>query len=448
MPMERPNVVLITLDTTRTDRLSCYGYDRPTSPSIDAFTEEATLYEDAVAPSIWSLPSHASLFTGMYPHEHGATFISPFLDDGPTLAEQLSEAGYRTTGIAPSFVVRPSAGLDRGFESFQTPQVIQLPEPLIGVYQQYTDIVGSARTLRKTSESIWRLYRDIFQSKERPEQEWKRSIRTVEQAEAEIRDREEPFFLFLNLMDPHLPHHPEARFQEGFVDEDLDAEAPKHPDRYNVGDRELTEDQQKLLSQLYDADIRALDHRVGRVLDTLRDEGIYDETMVVLVGDHGEHLGEDGLIGHEYSVREEIVSVPLVIKSPGQTSQRRISEPVETRKVYHTILDATVGDIDASLEDPGDGPVFGEYFAPMVDVEVARREGRLEYVKDAVENPVQFLRDSDHKIVSYRDEDIAFSLPDEEELDTTETERIKRQMLQKAGKSRPEASLPGEDLPV
>jgi len=446
--MERPNVVLITLDTTRQDRLSCYGYERPTSPNIDAFAQEATVYEDAIAPSIWSLPSHASLFTGMYPHEHGATFISPFLDNGPTIAEQLGEKGYQTIGIAPSFVVRPSAGLDQGFESFETPEVLQLPGPLIGFYQQYTDIIGSARTLRKTSESIWRLYRDIFQSKEEPEKEWKRSTKSIEQAEAVIEDADEPFFLFLNLMDPHLPHHPEARFREGFVDADRDVEAPKHPDRYNVGDSELTEDQMEHLSQLYDADIRALDHRVGRVLDTIKEAGIWDETMIVLVADHGEHLGEDGMIGHEYSVAEEVISVPLLIKFPDQTDQRRVETPVETRKVYHTILDQTIRASQESLKDPDEGPVIGEYFAPMVDPEVARQEGRLEYVRDAVENPIRFMRDSDHKIVSYQDDEVVLILPEETEIDTDETDHIKRQMVQQATEQPPEAPVPGEDLPV
>ncbi|MFT4946279.1 MAG: arylsulfatase A-like enzyme, partial [Natronomonas sp.] len=118
--MDRPNVIFVLLDTLRADRVSALGYDRETTPNFDAFADDATLFTDAVAQAPWSIPSHASLFTGKYPEEHGATITSPILSGERTLAERLSENGYETYAVSPNDYVRPATGFARGFDSYET----------------------------------------------------------------------------------------------------------------------------------------------------------------------------------------------------------------------------------------------------------------------------------------------------------------------------------------
>jgi arylsulfatase A-like enzyme len=278
-PLVRPNIVLVTLDTTRADRLGCYGYARPTSPRLDALAREGVVYQRAYAPSTWTLPSHASLFTGKYPKSHGARYDP----DGPlvlgrsiegpadwdrirarglgaserTLAEHLSEVGYRTGAVVGGPWMKRVFGLARGFEHY--------------------DDSGIATLNGRRAASVTRAATA-----------WVESVRG------------RPFFLFLNYYDPHTPFLPPWEFVELVV---------PPGERPNGEARSLEE-----LSGLYDAEILYMDHYFGLLLDRLRAMGLYDDTWIVVTADHGDLLGEHGRTGHGETLYQPELRIPLVVK--------------------------------------------------------------------------------------------------------------------------------------
>jgi arylsulfatase A-like enzyme len=276
-PAPRPNLVLVTLDTTRADRLGAYGYGRPTSPHLDALAAEAILFENAYSTSSWTLPAHASLFTGLYPASHGVRHdpAGPLLlasaIDAPdgirarplapgqgTLAEWLRGAGYRTAGFVAGPWLLRVFGLGRGFEVWDDAGI--------------TDAAG--RRAREVTEA---------------------ALAWLE------REAREPFLLFLNYFDPHAPYLPPPEWAGSFLPRGL------RPDPRSAAQAPA----------LYDAEILYMDHELGRVLRRLRERGIFERTLVVVTSDHGELLGERGEWGHERFLWEPLVRVPLLVKPAG-----------------------------------------------------------------------------------------------------------------------------------
>lgn len=299
---DRPNVVLITLDTTRADRLGCYGYGRPTSPNLDRLAADSVVYTRAVAPSSWTLPSHASLFTSKVPTSHGARYdpAGPLslseVSDAPraalfrarglsesnaTLATILRDAGYSTGAIVAGPWMKPVFGLGRGFE-------------------HYDD-----RDIRPTTG---RLAEEV-----------------TEAATAWIRSAPQPpFLLFLNYYDPHGPYSAPAPWGEKFLPSEGPAgESPA------IGD-------------LYDGEILYTDHHLGRFLDELRDRGLYDDALIVVTSDHGELLGEHGRVGHGAHLSEPELHVPLIVKFPaGAVPPGRDDRRIALIDVLPLILEQT-----------------------------------------------------------------------------------------------------------
>ncbi len=293
---ERSNILLITLDTTRADRLGAYGYPRDTSSHLDRIAREATVYLHAYSTSSWTLPAHASLFTGKFPTSHGARYdpegplILSAAIDGPdalgeyrarglapdqtTLAEVLGRAGYDTAAVVAGPWLKRVFGLDRGFASYDDAEI---------------DAVAGRRAAQVTDAAIrW------LDETARP-----------------------PFFLFLNFYDPHGPYLDPA----GVVSLFLPRGSPLKPLPPNPTPR--------LLNAYYDAEIRYMDRHIGRLADHLRARKLYDSTWIIVTADHGELLGEHGKIGHGHSLYQEEIRIPLIVKhpageSPPGTSERRI----------------------------------------------------------------------------------------------------------------------------
>jgi arylsulfatase A-like enzyme len=310
---EPPNVVLITLDTTRADHLGCYGYDGDTSPNLDRFAERAVLYERAYSTSSWTTPSHASIFTGLLPMQHGADValdtrrLRPLGEALTTLAELLAEAGYRTAGVVSGPALRRDLGFAQGFEIY--------------------DDIGAAGGVASIHG--------------------KRAKRAADQAIAHLeRFAEEPYFLFVNFYDPHGPYRPPPPYDrglppttaEGLIErliallkagvppvpvERLDAETRTAFARVVAG---------------YDAEIRYMDHHLGRLLDAIAVSPRSDETLIIITGDHGESFGEHYYFGHTLHLYEDNVRVPLLVRPPGASQARRIAEPVQNHRVFASIL--------------------------------------------------------------------------------------------------------------
>ncbi len=275
--LDKRNVVVYLVDTLRADHLGCYGYERETSPRIDAFAEEGILFANCLAQSTWTKPATASVLTGEYPARHGATndlaAISPEL---PTLAERLQAAGWRTAGfVANGFVGSENGGFRRGFESFE--------------YRHRGDQPYAVAELVLDDALAW----------------------LAENAS-------EPFFLYVHTVDPHAPYGPpapfRARFASGVVEKAL------QPPR---GTTAVPEAERQRLVDLYDAEIAYSDHHFGRLLDNLRDLGRADDTLVVFLSDHGEEFFEHGEWGHNPRMYQEVVHVPLIWRIPDWPEEGR-----------------------------------------------------------------------------------------------------------------------------
>jgi arylsulfatase A-like enzyme len=293
----RPNVILISLDTVRADHLSVYGYPRSTTPNLERLAEEGVVFEHAFTQTPWTVPSHMSVFTSLYPSVHSITHLTPQSDMSAMIPEILRDAGYLTAGfVAP--VLSEDYGFAKGFD-----------------YYLRTDQVRPA---------------DIMVD---------RALEWLAGDPAEPVIREQPFFLLLHLFDAHHPYEPPWPFDTAFIPayrSDIRELSQTHPyaQEKNLTDEELAE-----VVALYDGEIAYADFAIGRFFDALRELGLYDEALIVVFGDHGEGFLEHGLMNHGNSVYEELIRVPLLLRLPGgRSGGERIDEPVQLIDIAPTIL--------------------------------------------------------------------------------------------------------------
>ena len=314
---ERPNVLLITVDTLRADHLTPYGYERTTSPYLDELARESTVFGDALSQCGTTPQSLSSIMTGMYPYtDEVVTKSGPFTylrPEAAPLAERLSQAGYRTHAITSSVQSSRMTGLDAGFASFDSIEVG--PE-------------GTKKSKRRGAVEISELGR-----------EWLGANAGVG----------EPFFLWLHYLDPHYPYAAEAEYDELFGVEPFEPGATrnyrfdeKKSASYPLSDGELRE-----LVREYDREIRATDDALRDVLETMP-EGLLERTLVVFTADHGEALGHRGIISHN-ELYQSIVHVPLIVRFPGASRAARVDEPVMLVDVVPTILDCVGLPVDPRL---------------------------------------------------------------------------------------------------
>jgi arylsulfatase A-like enzyme len=333
-----PNVILITLDTVRADHVSAYGYARRTTPALDQFAREALMYTSAYAPSPWTLPSHASLMTGLSPSRHGATrlrrgLFSALGDSPPTLAEILHAKGYATAAVVGGeFCTRPF-GLARGFDSYDD----RLPTHLPVLTKVVNRFIPTAFALTG-----------------------KRRATDVNEAVVSwLEGRgQQPFFLFVNYFDAHERYNPPYRYRGEFLDGfGLFTAATLDHNRIfyqvNSGSRQLQRGERVGLEAGYDAEIRYLDAQLQKLLDQLRGLGVYDRSLIVITADHGEPFGEHGLFNHGFTLYEEDVRVPLLIKFPGSRRIGRADHPVSLVDVLPTVLKEVGAPIPDALEGRG-----------------------------------------------------------------------------------------------
>ena len=293
----RPDILLISLDTTRADHLSAYGYERKTSPALERLSEEGILFEAAYAPSATTGPSHATLFTSVSPISHGITKNGRELDLGwKTLAEVLGQEGYQTAAVVSSYVLSARFGYDRGFASFDEDfSQAEVPE---GV------------TLWEGDEVEGKFYG--------------RADDTARRALQWLEDRSEPqkpFFLFVHFFDAHDPYVIPEGYQPPFV----------------PGPEESLKRNRVVF--MYDATLAYMDQEIGRLLDGLVRMGLDEDTLVVVTGDHGEGLMERGHWHHGVHIYEEGVRVPLIVRLPGRRSAGlRIPTPVSWLDLAPSLL--------------------------------------------------------------------------------------------------------------
>lgn len=316
-PRGVPPVILITLDTTRRDALGAYGAPPGSTPNLDRFAETATVYDAAVSTTSWTLPSHASMFTGLYPSRHGAGVSRRWLPpEPPNLARLLRARGLVPLGVAGGLMTSHQFGMGRDFAFYRNPRGgRQTPG------DQLTDL--AVGLLDET--------------------------------------RGETPFLFANYFDPHAPYAAPEPFP-GRSGVPAARSALRDPlwRRAAEGDRRAwaklvigegphTEAGLAWARAAYRAEVAFMDHQVGRLFDALRRRGLWDDALVVVVSDHGELLGDHGYLTHGYRLDAELVEVPLLVKEPGQREGRRSGALVSVADLFPTLL--AIAGVEAPASD-------------------------------------------------------------------------------------------------
>jgi len=329
---ESPDVLFVVLDSLRQDHVSEYGYERETTPALDQFGESATVYENASVPAPWTLPSHCSMFTGLMPSEHGITngFTDRDLtlsDDHPTVTQRLADRGYRTAGFSNNPWVGQLSGLDRGFDYFVEwdLEVSRGGPPqrrADRLYDRFHSWFG-----RATQQPLVLLKRPFFTSN------------LVRRATEWIEAGSDPTFTFLNLMEGHSPYYPPRwAFRELGLSTPNPVSARSLNTKllaYVMGKRSLSSDETQRIHDFLDASARYQDREFDRLLTTLREEGTFEDALIVVCADHGKTLGEfDRDEEPPHYLRDINTSVPLLVKWPGQTDSERVSDPVELADLY------------------------------------------------------------------------------------------------------------------
>jgi len=314
---EHPDIVFLVMDATRRDHLSLYGYDRATSPALDRLAERAVVYDDAWSVAPWTSPSHASMFTGLLPAEHGSDGRNapPLSGQPETLAAVLQRAGYRTAGFPanPNLVAR---GWSRGFDVYHPPW--------------FTGRHSFIRPLNRfflNAATRWRFdssTRHVFARARR----WWRA------------NGDGPRFLFLNLLDPHDPYRPPEGDREHFlpgVDRDV-AYSVSQSTSYYYARGPISPEDAAIITGLYDAEVRAMDRQLGLFFAWLDERGELFDTLVVITSDHGERLGERGRLGHLMEMDQHLLRVPLVVRYPARLTPRRVERRVQLNGLPGFIL--------------------------------------------------------------------------------------------------------------
>ena len=355
----RPHVVVYCIDTLRADHLGAYGYDRPTSPAIDAVAAEGIVFENAVSQAPWTLPSVASYLTSTFPTTHGVLKMGRGLPDRlETMAETMHGAGYQTVGFVQNAFAGSASGADRGFEVF---------------FDRLRPKEADGKVDRHAVGELI---------------EWLGK-----------RESRQPLFLYVHTVEPHWPNYTPRRpgpfgdwteEQRAELDDlfkrfrKLRAGPAKEED--DAKDRRVTElrsvhreiaDRTAMAIDQYDNGVHRADKNLGRVVDALKGGGYWDDTILVLIADHGEELGDHGYWQHDQSLHRELIHVPLIVRLPGGPAGRRIATPVQLIDVLPTLAELVGAPRHATWEgrsflelarrDPADG-------APRPDERIAVSE--------------------------------------------------------------------------
>ena len=295
--LRKANVLLVTLDTTRADRIGCYGYAKAQTPHLDRLAAGGVLFEHCLTPSAVTLPSHSTIMTGLYPPQHGVRLNgdAALAQSNHTLAERLTAAGYRTGAFAGAFVLDGRWGLSQGFAHYDDQFHLGKDQRL--------DLARVQRPADKVVDAALA---------------WLDSVAPPPSAASA-----QPFFAWVHLYDAHTPYEPPEPFRSRFASGDV--------------------------RSLYDGEIAFADSQVGRLLDWIEKQGLAERTIVVVVGDHGEGLGSHGEDEHGYYIYDYAVRVPFVMRLPGLKTTR-VARQVRTVDIFPTVLELVTGEKSEKIE--------------------------------------------------------------------------------------------------
>ena len=338
-PTTAPNVLLVVLDTVRADHLSAYGYGRPTSPTMDRLAARGIRFAQARAAAPWTLASHANMFTGRWPHELGSNWLQPLRGGIPTLAEHMASLGYGTAGfVGNTYYCSYDSGLNRGFTHYddykldilsalQTVHLLNLTTKTFASYAPFLSL--GKRTshqfthgVRKTAKDVTHGFLDWLSRRQ---------------------DSRRPFFGFLNYADAHAPYllPPGEPYRLGTAPNSESAFRFLAEAWLQTDKRTISPNLQKVAMDSYDNCLSYIDKKLGELLDELEYRELLDQTLLVVVGDHGEGFGEHELFDHGESLYRPEVRVPLFVVLPKGRGQSAlvVDEFVSVRDIAATITE-------------------------------------------------------------------------------------------------------------
>jgi arylsulfatase A-like enzyme len=323
----RMNVLLLVMDTVRADRLSLYGYPRDTSPNLKRIARQGIRFDQARSTAPWTLPSHASMFTGLWPHETGVSESQPLDQTHPTLAEFLAGRGYLTAGfVANTYFCNSWFGLGRGFAHYED-------------FHDEDVAISVTEALRTSAlgRSAVRLARMPLGG-ERP----RKTAASINDDFLEWLDEQtpkRPFFVFLNYFDAHAPYRVPEGWDRHFGRQAETSEETAILDEWESRPKQdVPERNTTLARDAYDDCLGYLDAQIGKLFDALASRDLLRNTLVIITSDHGEELGEHGLFGHGRSLYGQEVHVPLLIMQPGGPAGWVVTDPVSMRDLPATIV--------------------------------------------------------------------------------------------------------------
>lgn len=350
MIFKKPNILLIVLDAARADHFSCYGYYRNTTPNIDKIASEGILYENTTSTSCWTLESIASIFTGFLPSKHKANWSTLKLKESIfTLPEYLKENGYVTFCISnnEAFFSRKN-GLAKGFDYFKEVKFLFSPEEANSKIKIFLNVAYEKIFYTRYKFDIanygkgnfWKtLYKKILLGRyhigaTETNFRFKNFVK-------KIKSNNYPFFALLHYIDPHLPYRPPGRFEKLFTTQYAPQEIKKvnHDAlKFLSGQIKMSERDFEILKALYDGELAYVDNKVGEIYNFLKKEKILDNTILIITSDHGENIGDHGLMDHRYCLYESVLKVPLIIRYPEVFKpQTRITSLTQNFDIFPTL---------------------------------------------------------------------------------------------------------------
>lgn len=315
----RPDVLVVVLDCARPDHFSCYGYGRDTTPFLDELAHDGVRFQNMIATAPWTLPSHASLFTGLFPSAHGATdehrFLSP---KHGVLPEHLRAAGYRTGAFCGNPWVSPQTGFGRGFDRFYT----QRTGGRLTARAMHLGRKVSDRLLRRDDSGARRTNRALLR--------W-------------VGESQEPFFAFVHYNETHLRFHPPPPYDRIFMPKEIGAARVRAVNQdcnaYIAGAVGMTEEDFAILTALYDGELRYADMRLREIAEGLTRLGRWDRTLMIVTADHGENLGEHRMMSHKFVLYDTLLRIPLIMRWPERIPRGFVvDELAQTTDLLPTIL--------------------------------------------------------------------------------------------------------------
>lgn len=313
------HVILITIDTLRSDALSSYGSTRTLTKNIDSLAADGALFKNAFSAAPWTLPSFSSMMTGLSPTVHKTyTAQSALPDKFKTLAEYMRDSGYYTSAVGDNFFLHPEYNMDQGFIEYN-------------FYPKRQMVVDSFAAIVIDTAFPGRL--DYY-------------ISTKELTDLAAKwleeNRDSDFFLWVHYYDPHIPYTPPREYiAKDAVPDGAVGYALMDAAKIRSGHFAPNAAQRKWIRELYDAEVRYVDDNIGRLLDAIKENSLYKSSLIILTSDHGEEFWDHGGFEHGHTLYNELLHVPLIVKLPGSHQAEVVDDEVTTQSLMATVLDAT-----------------------------------------------------------------------------------------------------------